>query len=188
MWFSTSYSPSYFPHYQSLICYKQNVNKSAGLWPSFINIQLHIGTWVFVIGTWIFVFWGQCEVKWFLKVERQCKLLKMGDKPILRKPLPVLTPEMGSWEGWVLQFRRYPLYQSNAWPRSDACMHAKLLLSCPTLCDPMDYSPLGSSVHGILQARILEWVVIPCSRASSRPRYGTQVSYASRIGRRVLYL
>ena len=32
--------------------------------------------------------------------------------------------------------------------------------SCPTLCDPMDYSPPGSSVHGILQARILEWVAI----------------------------
>ena len=36
---------------------------------------------------------------------------------------------------------------------------------CPTLCDPMDYT-----VHGILQARILEWVVIPLSRGSSQPR------------------
>ena len=40
--------------------------------------------------------------------------------------------------------------------------------SCPTLWDPMDYSPPGSSVHGILQARILEWVAIPFSRGSSR--------------------
>ena len=39
--------------------------------------------------------------------------------------------------------------------------------SCPTLCDPMDCSPPVSSVHGILQARILEWVVIPLSRGSS---------------------
>ena len=38
---------------------------------------------------------------------------------------------------------------------------------CPTLCDPMDGSPLGSSVHEILQARILEWVAIPFSRGSS---------------------
>ena len=38
------------------------------------------------------------------------------------------------------------------------------------LCDPMDYSPPGSSVHGILQARILEWVAIPFSRESSQPR------------------
>ena len=39
--------------------------------------------------------------------------------------------------------------------------------SCPTLCDPMDCSPPGSSVHEILQARILEWVAIPFSRGSS---------------------
>ena len=42
--------------------------------------------------------------------------------------------------------------------------------SCPTLCDPMDYSPPGSSVRGILQARILEWVAISFSRGSSQPR------------------
>ena len=39
--------------------------------------------------------------------------------------------------------------------------------SCPTLCDPMDCSPPGSSVHVILQARILEWVAIPFYRGSS---------------------
>ena len=42
-------------------------------------------------------------------------------------------------------------------------MHAKLLQSCSTLCDPMDSSPPGSSVHGILQARVLEWVAISFS-------------------------
>ena len=41
--------------------------------------------------------------------------------------------------------------------------HAKSLKSCLTLCDPMDYSPPGSSVHGILQARILEWVALSFS-------------------------
>ena len=41
---------------------------------------------------------------------------------------------------------------------------------CPTLCDPIDYSPPGSSVHGISQARILEWVTIPFFRQSSQPR------------------
>ena len=44
-----------------------------------------------------------------------------------------------------------------------ACMHAKLLQLCPTLCDPMDSSPPGSSVHRTLQARTLEWVAIACS-------------------------
>ena len=40
---------------------------------------------------------------------------------------------------------------------------AKSLWSCLTLCDPVDYSPPGSSVQGILQARILEWVAVPFS-------------------------
>ena len=55
--------------------------------------------------------------------------------------------------------------------------HAVLHLvahSCPTLCDPMDCSPPGSSVYGILQARILEWVAVPSSRGSSQPRDWTQ--------------
>ena len=47
-------------------------------------------------------------------------------------------------------------------------MRAKLLQVCLTLCDSMDRSPPGSSVHGILPARILEWVAMPSSRGSSR--------------------
>ena len=49
--------------------------------------------------------------------------------------------------------------------------------SWPTLYDPVDYSLPGFSVHGILQARILEWVTISFSRGSSRPRDRTQVSH-----------
>ena len=48
--------------------------------------------------------------------------------------------------------------------------------SCPNLCDPIDYSSPGSSVHGILQTRILEWVAIPFSRGYSQPRDWTRVS------------
>ena len=44
-----------------------------------------------------------------------------------------------------------------------ACMHAKSLQLCPTLCDSMDCNPPGSSVYGILQARILEWVATSSS-------------------------
>ena len=50
-----------------------------------------------------------------------------------------------------------------------ACVHVKLLQSCSTLRDPMDCSLPGSSVHGILQARILELVAMPYSRGSSNP-------------------
>ena len=54
--------------------------------------------------------------------------------------------------------------------------------SCPTFCDPVDYSPPGSSVHGILPARILEWVAISYSRGSSQLRDRTQVfCIASRL-------
>ena len=56
------------------------------------------------------------------------------------------------------------------------CVCTKSLQSCPTLCHPMDCSPPGSFVHGILQARILEWVAMPSSRGSSRPRDRTCVS------------
>ena len=55
------------------------------------------------------------------------------------------------------------------------------------LCDPMDYSPPGSSVHGISQPRILEWVAICYSRRSSWPRNRTCVSHVSYIGRQILY-
>ena len=48
---------------------------------------------------------------------------------------------------------------------------------CLTLCDPVDCSPPGSSVRGILQARILEWVAISFSRESSQPRDRTRVSH-----------
>ena len=56
----------------------------------------------------------------------------------------------------------------------------KSLQSCPTLCDPMDGSSSDSSVHGILQARILEWVAMPSSRGSSQPRDRTHVSLSLR--------
>ena len=58
-------------------------------------------------------------------------------------------------------------------------MHTQSLQLCLTLCDPMDYSPPGSSVHGILQARILEWPAMPSSRGASLPRDRTCVSCIS---------
>ena len=54
--------------------------------------------------------------------------------------------------------------------------HPKSLQRCPTLCDPTAYSPSGFSGHGILQARILEWIAMPSSRGSSQPRDWTHIS------------
>ena len=61
---------------------------------------------------------------------------------------------------------------------------AKSLQSCRTLCDPMDSSPPGSSVHGISPARILEWVATSISRGSSRPR---ERIHNSCVGRQTFY-
>ena len=55
-------------------------------------------------------------------------------------------------------------------PANTAAAAAKSLQLCPTLCNPIDGSPLGYPVPGILQARILEWVAIPFSKGSSQPR------------------
>ena len=60
------------------------------------------------------------------------------------------------------------------------CMHAQL---CSTLCEPMDCSPPISAVHGILQAGILEWIVISYFRGSSQPKNQTHVSC---FGRQIL--
>ena len=71
-----------------------------------------------------------------------------------------------------------------------ACAHAHVHFaaqSCLTLCDPLDCSPPGSSIHGILQARILEWVATSSSRGSSQPRDQTHVSCVSSTGRWMLY-
>ena len=64
---------------------------------------------------------------------------------------------------------------------------AQSLQSCLTLCDPMDSSPTDSSVHGIVLARILEWVAIPSSRGSSQTRDRTLISCVSSISRWIFY-
>ena len=66
-------------------------------------------------------------------------------------------------------------------------MHAKSLSLCLTFCDPTDSNPPGSSVHGILQARILDRVAMFFSRGSSQPRDQTCVFYVFCIGRWFLY-
>ena len=69
----------------------------------------------------------------------------------------------------------------------ETCVHAQSLKLCPTLCAPMDCSPLGSSVHGIVQTRIQVWIAMLFSRGSSPPGDCTRISYVCCIGRRVPY-
>ena len=72
----------------------------------------------------------------------------------------------GAHQPWAC-YMKAPLYKSSL---TCVCVRAKLLQLCLTLCDPTDHSSLGSSVHGILQARILEWVAVSSSRGSSPPK------------------
>ena len=123
-----------------------------------------------------------------------------------RTKKPLDESERGEWKSWlkaqqsninILKIFCFPdmrffspklhITYSNLVYYTAMCICSKSLQWCPTLFDSMDYSLPGSSVHGILQARILEWVAMPFSRGSSQPRDWTQVSYISCIGRWVLY-
>ena len=95
------------------------------------------------------------------------------------EPLSFLT----SWTFWVdYQFQdlKHCLHA--------ACMHAKSLQPCPALCNPMDCSPPGSSVHRTLQARILGQVTTPSFKGSSRPRDWPSISYICGICRQFFFL
>ena len=91
-----------------------------------------------------------------------------------------------SGSSWYLQFQQKErlLRGLGMWCN---CLVTK---PCSTLCDPVDCSTPGSSVHGISQARILQWFAISFSRGSSQPRDGTCVSYIAGTFlrcRRILY-
>ena len=75
----------------------------------------------------------------------------------------------------------YQIYRKTLYTCVCMCVCTQL---CPTLCDPMDCNLPDSSVHGIFQARLLEWVAISSSRGFSQLRDQTHVSY---IGRQILY-
>ena len=102
-------------------------------------------------------------------------------------------------EGLVREFDNLGFYTSlirskpstHAWPLSHSLDCVLSCFSSAWLCNPMDCSPPGSSVYGIFQGRLLEWVAMPCSRRSSQPRDRTcisYISYVSCIGRWVPYL
>ena len=93
----------------------------------------------------------------------------------------------GNWKGelkpdcavkqaaWILSYKRGA--SSRCRGLNSLCLCAcSVAQSCPSLCDPMDPSPPGSSIHGISQARVLEWVAISRSEGSSRPTQGQNPS------------
>ena len=99
---------------------------------------------------------------WFRKIPRR---RKWQPTPVFSWKIPRTVEPGGLYNSWGhkswTRLRR--LTQE---PSSGLCV-CSVSKSCQTLCDPMDYSPPGSSVHGIFQARILEWVAVSFSRGSS---------------------
>ena len=87
--------------------------------------------------------------------------------------------EMGSGNDCTAMWRKHavlPKVVKMVSLPSRVCAHALVAQSYRALCNPMDGSPPGSSIYGILQARILEWVNIPFSKGSSRPKDRTQTT------------
>ena len=84
---------------------------------------------------------------------------------------------------WVSWFEKHlslsPLHQMylDTLIRVCTCVYVLVTQSCPTLCGSIDCSSAGSSVHGILQVRVLEWIAVPFSGGSYPPRKWTRVSH-----------
>ena len=96
------------------------------------------------------------------------ELLSRAHVPIALKAH--LTSALDIWPMGRLPFPLYSPVPFKQYCFGGVRVHAQSLQSCLTACDPVDCSLAGSSVHGILQARILEWIDILSSRGSSPPR------------------
>ena len=121
-------------------------------------------------------------------LESQEVPVRLTLQPPWKSTSPIHTFHPSSHKG----FRRCVCPESVQWESTTGllwqllgmqwCVCMLLPQSCPTLCDPTDCSPPGSSVHGILQARILDWVVIPFSSRSRWLRVQTHISCIFCIG------
>ena len=89
-----------------------------------------------------------------------------SSSPARTPKLPLAAEQPSTGKCWILPKKDIPCPRANEKLQQDsAAAAAKSLQSCPTLCDPIDSSPPGSPVPGILQARTLEWVAISFSKA-----------------------
>ena len=113
---------------------------------------------------------AKCAGRSRQRCERSEWSLRFKGKPFNITVIEVYAPTSNTEEAEVEWF--YEDLQDLLESESES----EVAQSCPTLCDPVDCSPPGSSIHGILQARILEWVAISFSRGSSQPRDRTHVS------------
>ena len=128
------------------------------LWNHTVNKKLqNIWFWYVSCCTKLWVLILVCVCVWVL-------ILMWGSKPLNSCSQNASIEIFQLIMAWFMIFHK-----------STLCVHAKLLQLCLTLCSPMVCSPPGSSVHGILQARTLQWVALSSSRGSSPLRDQTQV-------------
>ena len=118
--------------------------------------------------------WGCHDgISAFIKRGRDCCLsVKWGhsEKRPIYKLDRELSPDIEFADTSILDSPTSRILRNKHLILNHLCVHTKSLHLCPTPCDPKGYSPPGSSVHGLLRARILEWVAMPSSRRSSWPR------------------
>ena len=130
---------------------------------------------------------ADCKIECHMQKETEMRKL-MTSKRKQRWPCALVTlwTPVLVFMGSNSDSKRFPFTFSHQ-PDFNSSVWAKWLQSCLTLCDPMDCSLQGSSIHGILQSRILESVAVPSSRRFSQSRDRTCISYISNIGRQILY-
>ena len=106
------------------------------------------------------------------KLHQSCLILcdSMDCNPLSSSVYGILQARILEWDAILFSYMHTYIHKY-MWKSEEVTQ------SCPTLCDPVDDSLQGSSVHGILQARILEWGAISFSRGSSQPRDWTRVSH-----------
>ena len=142
----------------------------------------------------------KCPFRYFCFPKGLLYIVPQGDstKFLISLSLPKTLPYFtGSSLSMQISFFSYRAFCNPSIPTLDFLkVEVWISQSCPTLCNPMDCSPPGSSVHGIFQARMLEWVAISFSRGSFPPRDRTWVSHipgrcfnlwATREARKELY-
>ena len=165
--FSTLWSPGHPPKFLSLTICTQHFLTVCVLWPHYLSSFPSI---------WL----ARCNLK-------APKVLTDTPQAWECATLLLLLGLDLEWcRGFPISRKHEDQVVKGAW--TGVCLLcAKLPKSCLILWDLRDCSIPGSSVHGILQARILEWVAMLSPRGSSQPRDRTHISYVSCIGRWVLY-
>ena len=128
---------------------------------------------------WLILLTHPLNLRWKFSLSAERSQSSIAGGPSAR-PSPISSPSSSNSSCLFTQCQ--PLNGSCC--TVHACSVAQL---CPTLCDPIDCSPPDSFVHGISQARTLEWVAISFFRGSSWPRDQTHISGISFTGRQILY-